>query len=59
MDRVGGVGDAGGSETRPYWGDWRWFAPTRVAFGLWLWEIEERDVGEVLDSFEDDFVAVG
>ena len=24
-----------------------------------LWEIEECDVGEILDSFEDNFVAVG
>ena len=55
---IGGVGDAGGSETRPYWGDWRWFAPTPVAFGLWPREIEECDIGEVLHAFEDNFTAV-
>ena len=47
-----------GLRPAPTVGDWRWFAPTPVAFGLWPREIEECDIGEVLHAFEDNFTAV-
>ena len=35
-----------------------WLPRLDETAGSGLWEIEECDVGEVLDSFEDDFVAI-
>ena len=35
-----------------------WLPRLGETAGSGLWEIEECDVGEILDSFEDDFVAV-
>jgi hypothetical protein len=34
------------------------FNTRRVSLGLWPWEIEERNIGEVLYPFEDNFTAI-
>jgi hypothetical protein len=35
-----------------------WLPRSEEIAGLWPWEIEKCDIGEVLDPFEDDFTAV-